>query len=189
MVTGLTVTTSNAIAGKNFEILRDLVPGLRGIGFMFPPDIPGAVQVEPIAGASAKDLGLAYAAFPIRSMDDVRAAFSSREVDAMFIYGNSLLWKNLTAFAELAIAVKKPVMTIFRGATARGFLVSYGPDNLDIWRRIGGYAGKILAGAKPSDLPVQMPSKLALVINLKTAKALGLTVPEPLLARADEVIE
>ena len=189
MVTGLALTTSNAIIGKNFEILRDLVPGLRGIGFMFSPDVPGAVQLEPIAGAAAKDLGLAYAAFPIRSMDEVKAAFSSGEVDAMFIYGNPLLWKNPTAFVELATAAKKPVMTIFRGLTARGFLVSYGPDTLDIWRRVGGYAAKILAGAKPSDLPVEMPSKFTLVINLKTAKALGLAVPQSLLARADEVIE
>lgn len=186
MVTGLTLTTSNEIIGKNLEILRDLVPGLRGLGFMFSPDVPGAVQLEPMAGAAAKDLGLAYAAFPVRSMDEVKAAFSSGEVDAMFIYGNPLLWKNLTAFVELAIAAKKPVMTIFRGLTARGFLVSYGPDVLEMWRRLGGYAAKILAGAKPSDLPIEMPSKFTLVVNLKTARALGLTIPPSLLARADE---
>jgi putative tryptophan/tyrosine transport system substrate-binding protein len=189
MVTGLSLTASNEQIGKNFEILRDLMPGLRGVGFMFVPEVVGAVQLEPTASAVAKDLGLAYVAFPVRSMDEVKAAFSSREVGAMSIYGSSLLRKNLTAFVDLAIAAKKPVITIFRGFTERGFLVSHGPDLLDIWRRIGGYAAKFLAGTKPSDLPVEMPSKLAFVINLKTAKSLGLTIPPLILARADEVIE
>ena len=189
MVTGLTFLATPAQSGKNLEILRDLVPRLRGVGFMFSPDDPGAVQLEPSVGAMAKSLGLAYAAFPIRSMDEAKAAFSSSKVDGMSIYAFSLLWKNSTAFADLAIAAKKPVMTIFRSLTQLGFLVSYGPDGSYMWRRIGGYAAKILAGAKPSDLPVEMPSKLALVINLKTAKALGLTIPPSFLARADEVIE
>ena len=189
MVTGLTYLATPAQIGKNLEILRDLVPGLRGIGFVFSPDDPGAVNAEPIAGAAAKDLGLAYAAFPIRSMEDAKAAFSSGQVDGMLIYTFALLERNPAAFVDLAIMGKKPVITIFRFLTLRGFIVSYGPDVLEMWRRLGGYAARLLAGAKPSDLPVEMPTKLALVINLKTAKALGLTVPQSILVRADEVIE
>jgi putative ABC transport system substrate-binding protein len=191
MVTGLTLLAANEQTGKNLEIMRDLVPGLRGIGFMFSPDVPGAVRTEPIARAAAEHLGLAFAAFPIRSMDDVKAAFLSQSsgVNGIFIYGNPLLRNNLTAFVDLAIAAKKPVMTIFREYTQRGFLVSNGPDIPDIWRRLGGYAAKILAGAKPGDLPVEQPTKFDLVINLKTAKALGLEIPWSVLTRADEVIE
>jgi putative ABC transport system substrate-binding protein len=189
MVTGLTLTAANDQIGKNVEIMRELVPGLRGIGFMFSPDVPGAVRIEPIIRAAAEHLDLAFAAFPIRSMDEVRAAFLSDGVDGMHIYGNPVLRNNVSAFVDLAIATKKPVMTIFREFTERGFLLSYGLDHLDMWRRLGGYTGKILAGAKPIDLPVEQPQKFALVINLKTAKALGLVVPPALLARADEVIE
>jgi putative ABC transport system substrate-binding protein len=191
MVTGLTLVAANDQIGKNVEIMRELVPGLRGIGFMFSPDVPGAVRTEPIARAAAEHLGLAFAAFPIRSMDDVKAAFLSQSsgVNGIFIYGNPLLRNNLTAFVDLAIAAKKPVMTIFREYTQRGFLVSNGPDIPDIWRRLGGYAAKILAGAKPGDLPVEQPTKFDLVINLKTAKALGLEIPWSVLTRADEVIE
>jgi putative tryptophan/tyrosine transport system substrate-binding protein len=163
MVTGLTLLTANTQVGKNVEIMWELVPGLRGIGFMFSPDIPGAVRTEPIFRAAAEHLGLGFAAFPIRSMDEVRAAFLSGSVGAMHIYGNPMLRNNVTAFVDLAIAARKPVMTIFREFTQRGFLVSYGPDLLDIWRRLGGYAAKILAGAKPGDLPVELPDRFALV--------------------------
>jgi putative ABC transport system substrate-binding protein len=191
MVTGLTLVAANEQIGKNVEIMRELVPGLRGIGFMFSPDVPGAVGTEPIMRAAAEHLGLAFAAFPIRSMDEVRAAFLSRAdgADGMHIYGNPVLRNNVTAFVDLAIAEKKPVMTVWREFTQRGFLVSYGPDISDIWRRLGGYGARILAGARPGDLPVEQPQKFTLVINLKTAKALGLAISPSLLARADEVIE
>jgi putative ABC transport system substrate-binding protein len=188
MMTGLTVVPSEII-GKNFEIVRDIVSGLRSIGFLFRPDTPVGVRAEPAARAAAQQLGLAYAAFPMRSIDEVKAAFSSGDVDAIFTVADPLVSANLATLAELAIAARKPVVTTYRGYTAGGFLASYGPDLPDIWRRIGGYAAKILAGANPSDLPVEMPSKLLLVINLKTAKALKITVPERLLALADEVIE
>jgi putative tryptophan/tyrosine transport system substrate-binding protein len=189
MITGLTLIAANEQIGKNVEIMRELVPGLRGMGFMFSPDVPGAVRTEPIFRAAAEHLGLAFAAFPIRSMDEVRAAFLSRDVDGMHIYGNPVLRNNVAAFVDLAIAAKKPTMTIFREFTQRGFLVSYGPDLLDMWRRLGGYAGRILAGTKPGELPVVQPDKFALVINLKTAKALGFEIPQTMIARADEVIE
>jgi putative tryptophan/tyrosine transport system substrate-binding protein len=189
MVTGLTLLAANEQVGKNVEIMREVVPGLRGIGFMFSPDVPGAVGTEPFVRAAAEHLGLAFAAFPIRSMDDVKAAFLSDGVDGMHIYGNPVLRNNVTAFVDLAIATKKPVMTIFREFTERGFLVSYGPDLLDMWRRLGGYAARILAGMKAGELPVEQPQKFALVINLKTAKALGLEIPASLLVRADEAIE
>src|SRR5262245_19451231 len=191
MVTGLTLIAADSQSGKNLEIMRELVPGLRSIGFMYSPDIPGALRTVPIVREAAEHLGLTFTAFPIRSMDEVKSAFLSQSngVDGMYIYGNRLLWTNITTFVDLAIAAKKPVMTIFGVFTQRGFLASYGPDALDIYRRLGGYAAKILSGAKPSDLPVEQPIKFTLMINLKTAKALGITVPPSLLARADEVIE
>lgn len=191
MVTGLTLIADTAQAGKNFQLLRDLVPGLRRIGFMYPPDAPGAVRTGPNARAATEQLGLRYAAFPVGSMDEVRAAFSPRsdDVTGMWIYGSPLLRRSLSAFVGLAIASKTPVMTLFRGFAEGGFLASYGPDVPAMWHRIGGYAAKIFAGTKPSDLPVEMPTKFTFVINLKTAKALGITVPPLLLARADEVIE
>jgi putative tryptophan/tyrosine transport system substrate-binding protein len=110
-------------------------------------------------------------------------------VDGIYAWGSPLLRSNLEAVAELAIAAKMPVMTIFREFTRRGFLISNGPNVVDLMRRAGGYVAKILNGAKPPDLPVEQPEKFTLVINLKTANALGLAVPKSLLARADEVIE
>ena len=192
MVTGLTLMVDAAAqAGKNFQLLRDLVPGLRRIGFMYSPDVSGAVRAEPNFRVATEQLGLDYTAFPVRSMDEVRAAFAPRSdgITGMWIYGSPLLRRNLSGFVELAIAAKTPVMTVFRGFAERGFLASYGPDVPAMWRQIGGYSARVLGGAKPVDLPVEMPTTLALVINLKTAKALGLTVPQSILARADEVIE
>jgi putative ABC transport system substrate-binding protein len=191
MVTGMTLMAADSQSGKILEIMRDLVPGLRSIGFMYSPDIPGAVRTVPIAREAAEQLGLAFTAFPIRSMDEVKSAFllQPNGVSGMYIYGNRLMWTNITTFVDLAIAAKKPVMTIFDVFTHRGFLASYGPDARDIYRRLGGYAAKILSGAKPGDLPVEQPIKFTLIINLNTAKALGITVPPSLLARADEVIE
>ncbi len=191
MVTGLTLIAAASQNGKNFEILRDLVPGLRGIGYMIPRNALAPVRMLPIARAAAEHLGLAFTALPVGSMDEIKAVFASRPegVDGIIAWGSPVLRDNLEAIAELAIAAKMPVMTIFREFTERGFLVSNGPDLLDLMLRLGGYVAKILNGAKPADLPVEQPEKFTLAINLKTAKALDLTVPPSLLARADEVIE
>jgi len=191
MITGVTLIAAATQNGKMFEIIRELVPGLRGVGYMIPRNAAAAVRMEPVARAEAERLGLAFTALRVSSMDEIRAVFSSHSdaVGGIVAWGSPVLRDNLEAVAELAIAAKMPVMTIFREFTQRGFLVSNGPDVVDLVRRVGGYAAKILAGAKPSDLPVEQPQKFTLTINLKTAKALGLTVPASLLARVDEVIE
>jgi len=192
MVTGLTYTVGDdAEIGTRIELLKELVPGLRRIGYMFSPDMPTAARAEARGRAAADRLGIEFAALPVRTADDLRAAFASPDVGGIMVYagGSPLLMSHPEMLVEFAIRARKPVIGISRAVARAGLLMSYGPDIPDLLRRAGGYAAKILAGMKPGNLPIEQPERFRLVINLKTANALGLTIPPTLLARADEVIE
>ena len=141
--------------------------------------------------AGARTLGLEVATFDIRRAEDIAPAFDALKgrADALYVISDPLVSSNQNRINTLALGARLPTMHTFREIVEAGALMSYGPSFPDLFRRAAEFVDKILRGAKPADIPVEQPTKFDLVINLITAKALGLTVPPTLLARADEVIE
>jgi putative ABC transport system substrate-binding protein len=141
--------------------------------------------------AAARTLGLEVATFEIGRAEDIAPAFAALKgrAEGVYIFGEPLVNTNRTRISALALDARLPTVAGFRELVDAGGLISYGTNLPDLFRRAADYVDKILRGAKPGDLPVEQPTKFDLVINLKTAKALGLEVPPTLLARADEVIE
>ena len=141
--------------------------------------------------ATAGTSGLDVVTLEIRRAEDIAPAFEALKgrADALYVCGDALVSTNRIGINTLAVGARLPTMHGFREYAAAGGLMSYGPNFPDLFRRAGDYVDKILRGARPSDIPVEQPTKFDLVINLITAKALGLEVPTTLLARADEVIE
>ena len=140
----------------------------------------------------AQNLGVALPIVEATTAEELDIAFASaatQHADAMIVFGDTLTVSNAPRVTALAAKHRLPASYLFRQFATNGGLISYGPNIPDLFLRAGGYVDKVLKGTKPSDLPVEQPTKFELVINLKTAKALGLTVPPSLLARADEVIE
>jgi putative ABC transport system substrate-binding protein len=137
-------------------------------------------------------LGIVLQSYPVLSADNINAALEAADqadAQALFVMEDPMIQSNRTRIAEFALRKHWPAIGEFRPLVDAGGLMSYGPDNVDMWRRAAGYVDKILKGANPGDLPVEQPIKFDFMLNLKTAKAIGLTVPPTLLASADEVIE
>ena len=153
---------------------------------------PGAVIEMGEVEAAARTLGLDVARFEIRRAYDIAPTFLALQgdvVQALFVVADPLTNTNQVRINTLAAAAHLPTVSGFRDYVESGGLISYGPNFRELWRRTADFVDKILRGAKPADIPVEQPTKFDLVINLKTAKALGIDVPPMLLARADEVIE
>ena len=141
---------------------------------------------------AARNLGIALPVVEATTAEQLDIAFASataQRADAMVVFGDTMVLRQASRVVALAAEHRLPAMYLFGQFTNVGGLISYGPDLADLYRRVGGYVDNILKGIKPSDLPVEQPTKFELVINLKAAKALGLTVPPSLLVRADKVIE
>jgi putative ABC transport system substrate-binding protein len=188
-ITGLSVQ-SPELAGKRLELLREVVQGLRRLAILVNVDYSGAVLDMREAQAAARTLGLDVATFEVRRADDIASAFGAlKGADALYVCADPLLNTNRIRIITLANIARLPTMHAQREAVEAGGLMSYGPDTRDLFRRTAELVDKILRGAKPADLPVEQPTKFDFIINLTTAKALGLEVPPTLLARADEVIE
>ena len=189
-VTGLS-SQSTDTAGKRLELLRELVPGLRRLAIMANIGYPGAVLEMGEVHAAARTLGLEIITLEIRRADDIARAFETLKsrAEALFVLADPLINTNQARINALAVDARLPTMSGFRDYVETGGLMSYGPNYPDLFRRAADYVDRILHGAKPGDIPVAQPTKFDLVINLKTAKALGLEIPPTLLARADEVIE
>jgi putative ABC transport system substrate-binding protein len=189
-VTGLSMQSTDLI-GKRLALLRELVPGLRRLAIMVNPGAPASVLEVSEVEAVAKTPGLDIATFEIRQADDIAPAFEALKgrAEALYVCGDPLTNVNRTRINILAASARLPTMYGVREFVEAGGLMSYGPNFPDLWRRAGDYVDKILRGAKPGELPVEQPTKFDLIINLTTAKALGLTIPESFLLRADEVIE
>ena len=180
-----------SLAGKWLEILKEIAPAVTRVALLFNPDTaPYAQYYLSYIETSAPALGVTANAAPIRSISEIEAAI---EAQARGVGGGLVVlpdtFSNRAAQIALAARHRLPAIYALRGQAIDGGLLSYGPDTIDLYRRAAGYVDRVLKGEKPADLPVQAPTKYELVINLKTAKALGLTVPPTLLARADEVIE
>ena len=188
--TGLSLQRTD-LAGKRLELLREMIPGLRRLAIMVNVGNNASVletrEVQAIAGALALDA----TTLEIRRAEDIAPAIEALKgrTDALYAGGDPFINANRVRISIMAVSARLPTIYIDRENVEAGGLMSYGPNTPDLFRRAGDYVDKILRGAKPSDLPVEQPTKFDLVINLITARALGLTVPPTLLARADEVIE
>jgi ABC-type uncharacterized transport system substrate-binding protein len=187
-VTGLSMQGPD-LAGKRLELLREVVHGLRRLAILTNVNYPAAALE--MAQAAARALGLEVATLDVRKVEDVVPAFEALKgrADALYICVDPALNARRISINTLANVARLPTITGFREYVEAGSLMSYGPSVPELFRRAADYVDKILRGAKPGDIPVEQPTKFDLVINLTTAKALGLTIPESLLARADEVIE
>jgi putative ABC transport system substrate-binding protein len=189
-VTGLSYQSTD-LAGKRLELLREVLPGLRGLAIMANAGYPSAVREMDEVQATARTLGLDVSRLEVRRAEDIAPALESLKsrADALYVCTDGLLAAERVRINNVALATRLPTMLAIRDFVQSGGLMSYGPSYPDLFRRAGDYVDKILRGAKPGDLPVEQPTKFELTINLKTAKALGLTIPETFLLRADEVIE
>jgi ABC-type uncharacterized transport system substrate-binding protein len=185
-ITGLSVQFTD-LAGKRLELLREVVPGLRRLAIMANVAVPEMREAQ----AAARTLGLEVVTSEIRRVEDIAPAFEALKgrVEALYVASDPLLNTNRLRINILAVGARLPTMHGIRDYVEAGGLMSYGANFPDLFRRAGDYVDKILRGAKPADIPVEQPTKFDLIINLNTAKALGLDVPPMLLARADEVIE
>jgi putative tryptophan/tyrosine transport system substrate-binding protein len=189
-VTGLSIQQTDA-AAKRLELLREAVPGLRRLAILANVASLAVVLEMREAQATAGTLGLEVTTSEIRQGEDIAPAFEALKgrVDALYVCIDPLVNTHRIRINTLALAARLPTMHGSWEFVEAAGLMSYGTNVPDLFRRAAGYVDKILRGAKPADLPVEQPTKFDLVINLTTAKALGLEVPPTLLARADEVIE
>jgi len=183
----------SVITPKRLEILRATVPQVTRFGVLYSPTAPSYRPFLEAAEATGRKLGIQLLTVGVSTVADFDGAFAKMaqgRVGAVLVHGAALTARhNNPLLAELALKHRLPTMFGVRDNVVAGGLMSYAPDHLDLTRRAAVYIDKILKGAKPAELPVEQASKYQLVINLKTAKALGLTIPPSLLARADEVIE
>jgi putative ABC transport system substrate-binding protein len=189
-ITGLSLQQADA-AGKRLELLREFLPDLRRLAIMANVGSRGAAIDLAETETAARRFGLETVALDIRRTEDIAPAFETIKgrADALYVVGDPLMMANRMRINILALAARLPTTYSLREQVETGGLMSYGPNLPDLFRRAGDYVDKILRGAKPANLPVEQPTKFDLVVNLITAKALGLEVPPTLLARADEVIE
>jgi putative ABC transport system substrate-binding protein len=189
-VTGLSVQ-QNDLAGKRLELLREVVPHLRLLAIIGNVDNSVVVREMREVEAAAQKLGHQVAILELRRAEDVVPAFETLKgrADALYVCNDPLVNTNRIRINTLALGARLPTVYNLRENVEAGGLMSYGANYPDIYRRMAELVDKILRGAKPDDIPVEQPTKFELVINLTTAKALGLTIPETLLAIADEVIQ
>jgi putative ABC transport system substrate-binding protein len=181
------------LEGKRIEILRDLLPRMRRIALLLSPANPLTPLILKSMRTAAEALQISVQSYDVRVADEFEAVFTTiaeARPDAMAVQGDrTLMLFNRARIVQFAAESRLPTMYGMPEFVADGGLVYYGPDTVDMFRSAAIYVDKILNGAKPADLPLEQPTKFEFVINLKTAKALGLTVPQSLLLRADKVIQ
>jgi putative ABC transport system substrate-binding protein len=189
-ITGLSFQATDT-AGKRLGLLREVVPQLRRLAIMANVGWPQSVLEMEEVQTTARALGLDVTALEIRRAEDVAPAFAAlkSQMDALYVVTDALLTASRTRIITLALGARLPTTFSAREHVQAGGLMSYGPNFVDMFRRSADLVDKILRGAKPGEIPIEQPTKFDLVINLTTAKALGLTIPEPFLLRADELIE
>jgi len=187
-ITGLFLDLSE-LSGKHLQILKEIKPGTSRVAVLGNPDInaPQLRELERVA----ESLSMQTRVVEVKNATDLDGAFGTAQnwrADALIVLSNPLSLAHRTQIAALAAKAGLPTIYLYRAHVGAGGLISYGPDLPDMFRRCGVYVGRILGGTKPADLPIERPARFELVINLKTAKALGLAIPDQLLALADEVI-
>ena len=191
-VTGVSNQLGDVSLGKFFDLLRALVPNLERVGVVWQAGNSGSAQVKKDLDAAAPRLGLSFVSLELATPEAVERVFAVvRETrpQALLIHPTPVAARVYKEIAAFAIAERLPTITGFSAYAREGFLISYGADWASIWRLAAHYTDQLLRGARAADLPVQQPTTFELVLNLRTANALGLAIPPSLLARADEVIE
>jgi ABC-type uncharacterized transport system substrate-binding protein len=189
-VTGLTLQTYE-LPGKRLQLLKEALPRISRVVLFWDPASPSSTEVREYEIA-ARSLGLQLQAMEVRGREDLDAAFQTAvraRAQAVIMVQSAIYSRHTVTLASIALKSRLPTMSGETGYAQDGGLMNYGPNIPDSWRRAAGYVDKILKGAKPADLPIEQPTKFELVINLKTAKAIGLTIPHSLLVRADAVIQ
>ncbi len=191
-ITGISFYNSADLVSKQLELLREVVPKAAVIGVLVNPTMAAVQSQESEAQVAARALGLQLLVVNAGSERDFDTAFTTlveNRIEALLIVGNALFTSQRYRLVAVAARYALPTIYPLREFVAAGGLMSYGGSLTDAYRQVGVYAGRILKGEKPADLPVTLPTKFELVINLQTAKGLGIEIPPMLLARADEVIE
>jgi ABC-type uncharacterized transport system substrate-binding protein len=191
MVTGLTIY-SNELSQKRLELFHETVPSLARVAVLINPTFPPALAEMKATEQAAQLLGLSVQPVFVSRAEELDRALSSltiSNVDGLITLADPFFTAHRQRIVDLARAARLPTMLHWREFVEAGGLLSYGPDNVDLYRRAASFVDKILKGAMPGALPIEQPTKFVLAINLKTAKALGITIPQSVLFRADEVIE
>ena len=191
-VTGVT-NLEWELGGKRLELLKEAVNNVAGVAVLYEPANAGAaIEVKQVLPAAARALGLTIQPWGVRDADGfdrVFAAMGKQRLDGLYVSGGGLMRDNAKRIASFALKSRLPSVYPRRDSVDAGGLMYYGADLADIYRRVATYVDRIMKGAKPADLPVEQPTKFELVINLKTAKQIGLVIPQRVLARADRVIK
>jgi putative ABC transport system substrate-binding protein len=190
-MTGLTMMAVN-MNGKRLEVLREIIPELRRVAVVGNPAHPGEHHERLFSDETGRRLGLTVTHFLTRTPDELTAAFQAMAADppqAISVLADGFAIQNRKRIVDFAMSQRVPVISGWSVFAHTGALCTYGPRISDSYRRVASYIDRILKGAKPADLPIEQPTKFELIINLNTGRALNLTIPPTLLARADEVIE
>ena len=189
-ITGLTNQTVD-LAAKRLQLLKEAIPGARRVVVIFNPDtLPNKTMTEHLRKA-APGIGVKLQFITVRNVEELRSAFSGlgpSNVDALLIVDDAFMTTLGDEFIQLGMDARLPIVYAHKPLARKGVLLSYAVDHPAMFRHAAGYVDKILKGAKPSNLPIEQPTTFELLVNLKTAKALGITIPESILVRADEVI-
>ena len=190
-ITGLT-SQATELQGKALQLLKETVPTISRVAMVWNPDVPGRRTQTREAEVAARTLKLQIRLLEARNLAELDGVFmviARERMDAVFIQASQTTFTHRVRIAELAAKSRLPTIGTRQWYAEAGGLMSYGPSNIDLYRRAAYYVDKLLKGSKPADLPVEQPTKFELAINLKTAKALGLTIPQSLLLQADRLIE
>ncbi len=179
------------LSAKRLQLLKETIPRLTRVAVLWNPATPYHPKAVEDLKAVAPSLSIELSFVGVRTPEEIDPAFSAisrAHAQALYVIGDPFFFTHRTTLLKLASKARLPVIYVARQFADEGGLMSYGPNFGDLFRRSAGYVDKILKGAKPGDLPIEQPTKFELVVNLKTAKALGITIPESILLQADEVI-
>jgi putative tryptophan/tyrosine transport system substrate-binding protein len=191
-VTGFATVVPEGFTGKQLQLLKELVPQASRIAVLLNPENPMTQRFRPDLPEIGRQVGVALVVVEASQPEQLETAFETAHTqgaEAIHVWGDPLTTRHSAKVVGLAARYRLPAMYLSRPSVVDGGLISYGPDFVDFWRRAAGYVDKILKGEKPGDLPVEQPTRFDLIVNLKTAAELGITVPSSILALADEVIE
>jgi putative ABC transport system substrate-binding protein len=189
--TGITYLAS-ALVGKRIEFLKEALPGIQRIGILARPQHPGEHLERKASEEAAAKFGLAVSYFPITAVAQIEPAFAGMrdaKCDALVVFPDAIMYRNRELISQLAAVARLPAVSGWSSFADSGLLFNYGPNLRDIYVRLASYVDRILRGASPGSLPVEEPRSIELVVNLRTARALGIRISQSVLVRADRVIE